>query len=91
MSGNNIDNLYRVVNVEIDNINKWLITDKLVMNETKTFYMIITHSRAKITNEIKISQHTLKKVNIAKFLGIFTDEELKFGRYTEYICKKLSK
>ena len=91
VSGNNIDNLYEVVNVEIDNINRWLITNKLAMNETKTVYMLITHSRAEINNEIKISQHTLKRVNVAKFLGIFIDEKLTFKRHTEYICKKLSK
>ena len=87
VSGNNIDNLYEVVNVEIDNINRWLITNKLAMNETKTVYMLITHSRAEINNEIKISQHTLKRVNVAKFLGIFIDEKLTFKNILNIFAK----
>ena len=53
--------------------------------------MLITHSRAEITNEIKISQHILKKVSAAKFLKISFEEKLTSIKHSEYIRKKLSK
>ena len=38
VSVDNIDKMYEMVIVEIDNINKYVITNKLGMNEIKTTY-----------------------------------------------------
>ena len=44
ISSNNISNLYRDMNIELDNLTDWFRANKLSLNVTKTNYMIFTNT-----------------------------------------------
>ena len=51
ISSNNITNLYRDMNIKLDNLTDWFRANKLSLNITKTNYMIFT-------NTIALSKYT---------------------------------
>ena len=55
ISSNNISNLYRDMNIELDNLTDWFRANKLSLNVTTTDYMIITNTNTeqRYTNQIR--------------------------------------
>jgi len=49
LSGNNIQELYEKANHDVEELNKWLCANKLMLNTTKTKYMIFGNHDTKIT------------------------------------------
>ena len=69
------------LNYDLGNLNKWLISNKLTLNTTKTEFMLIG-SRQKLSNfssqpELLIDNVPIEKVTFVKSLGIFIDENLR--------------
>ena len=71
----------------------------LHINLSKTVYMHFrpnmnrterqTCARTRVEKILKLSTHTLKKVNKAKFLGVMIDDELTWDAHIEYLKEKL--
>ena len=77
---------------ELEEIDNWLLYNKLSVNFDKTEFMTVSHSR-KITCKMKpeILGVVLKEVNRLKYFGIFIDNQLKFKEHIKYVCNRLSK
>lgn len=73
---------------DIENINIWLKTNKLKLNEKKTKFMEVNMISEEM---IQINGENIEKVTHIKYLGFMIDNELKFRQHTEYICKKIGK
>ena len=75
----NLESLIKETNQELTRIYTWLATNKLVLNISKTNYMIFT-SKGKSYNKnisnIHIDGNKIQQVNKTKFLGIIIDEHL---------------
>ena len=79
------------INSELESLNKWLTTNKLLLNTNKTRYMII-HNRIEPPNlNLLIDNVSIARVTSHKFLGIFIDDKLKFDVHTQYLCSKISR
>ena len=74
---------------EIQNVLKWLRTNKLTLNEKKTEYMLIGSAKRlkQIQNDliIKINDHVIKRVYNKNVLGLEIDDKLK---WTEHVQDK---
>ena len=83
------------LNCDLDNIQKWLISNKLTLNLTKTDYMLIGSQQRldKIleTPKILYGEHQIKRVREKTVLGLIIDDQLKWNRHNDEQCKKISK
>ena len=83
------------LNCDLDNIQKWLISNKLTLNRTKTEYMLIGSSQRldKIIKSPKIlfGEHEIKRVREKTVLGLIIDDQLKWNKHNDEQCKKISK
>ena len=69
------------LNHDLDNLNKWLLSNKLTLNSAKTEFMLIG-SRQKLSTlmsllELSIDNVPIAHVSSVKSLRIFIDENLR--------------
>ena len=82
------------LNQDLDNLNKWLISNKLTLNSAKTEFMLIG-SRQKLrtlSNPLKLSidNVSIEHVTSVKSLGIFIDENLRWQTHIDKLSKKVA-
>lgn len=88
--GKNSSEVADKLNVAIDQINRWLEGNRLVLNFDKTNFMILgTKAKSKNSSEITVSvnQSLIKRVKSTKCLGVIIDEELKWTDHVDYVTK----
>ena len=73
-----VNSIQLILNHDLGNLNKWLISNKLALNTDKT-QLMLTGSRQKLSTlsnqpELSIDNVPIEKVTSVKSLGIFTDE-----------------
>ena len=90
-SQNDLPKITRKINNELTFLNKWLISNKISINVTKTKYMIFSYRRQIKLRTIKIGKSKILETDHVKFLGIMIDNRLKFNFHCNYISTKLSK
>ena len=86
--------LENAVNLELRNLQRWLITNRLSLNIAKTEFMVIgsnqrIHALSNNQIDIEIDGKSIKRVK-AKSLGLFIDEHLSWTKHIEEISKKIS-
>lgn len=82
------------INVELDNVYKWLCVNKLSLNIPKTKFMIFHHRQKNIDHMIPnlfINKHPIEKVADFNFLGITLDEHLNWNKHIQKIANKISR
>ena len=84
----------RQLQEDIDQVTKWTVAKKMILNPSKTKTMLVTGIRLanKISQpELNIPVHNIKveEVNIHKLLGVYIDKELNFTEHVNVMCKKL--
>ena len=82
------------LNRDLDNLNKWLISNKLTLNTAKTKFMFIG-SRQKLNTlsnplELLIDNVPIKHVSSVKSLGVFIDENLRWQTHIDKLSKKVA-
>ena len=82
------------LNHNLDNLNKWLISNKLTLNSAKTEFMLIG-SRQKLStlsNPLKllIDNVAIEHVSSVKSLGIFIDENLRWQTHIDKLSEKVA-
>lgn len=81
--------------MELFNVHKWLIANKLTLNKEKTEHMLIG-SRQRLNQctgnpHIVIGNHTIQQVPDKKISGVIIDEQLRWTEHNDAQCKKISK
>ena len=82
------------INTDLENVHKWLIANKLTLNQEKTERMLIG-SRQRLQQslsnpQIVIGNHVIQQVSSKKVLGVNIDEQLKWKEQNDAQCKKIS-
>jgi hypothetical protein len=91
-SGKNPDHISTIINSELEQINQWLLTNKLSLNISKTHYMIFSSQKTHIPDIcLKIDGSNIERVYLTKFLGVLIDPKFHWNAHINYISKKLSK
>ena len=92
-SGSNLKYIEKLINEDLDNINKWLIANKLSPNAIKTKYMIFPTCQ-KLKNcmevDLKFNGSSITHTDKKDYLGLTLDEGLKWDKHIDKLCKKLS-
>ena len=82
-ASNNIDDINYYLNQDLANVNKWLIANRLTLNQSKTEFMLIG-SRQRIATfqtvpSLEVDWVLIDKVSQAKSLGVYLDENLSWN------------
>ncbi len=83
-----------ILQSDLDQISKWLVTNKLFLNINKTKSMLIgnrQHRDIDTPLKLKCGGKDIAEVNTFKYLGILLDKHLNFEAHSEYISNKVSK
>ena len=84
--------LVKEVNLELTNVFKWLCSNKLTLNFSKTKYMVLTKKRdVSHSFTVKMGGKKLQECNTYKYLGVMFDKDLNWKSHIEYICSKICK
>ena len=65
--------------------------NKLTLNLNKTVYVFFGNSKNEIKPDLEISNITLKKAKIAKFLGLWLDEDLNWNTHITKLINKIKR
>ena len=94
VSGRDTRTLEENVNLDLQHICSWLHANKLTLNTLKCKYMIIGSSHnlsyIKYIPNINIQGHSIERVDQFEQLGVTIDDQLKWDKHVDKLCKKLS-
>ena len=90
----NLNELLTDLKNELENISNWMRINKLILNSSKSEYMVIGHRRQlnKIGNDLPdlvLDNEVIKRVDKTKYLGINIDESLNWKEQYKAIRNKL--
>ena len=80
-----------MINNELDEVNKWILSNKNCVNVEKTNYVLFSHRNTAHLSPISIGNSMIKRSGSIKFLGIMVDEHLTFKNHVHYVSNKLSR
>ncbi|CAB4032478.1 Hypothetical predicted protein [Paramuricea clavata] len=94
VSGKSIKEAEVAVNVDLNNIREWLLSNRLSLNLVKTEYLLIG-SRHNINTleeqpRVFIGDEPIKGVQVTKTLGVKIDQFLTWDSHIDQISKKIS-
>ena len=87
----NVEHMMLSLQAKMDKIYKWCIFNRLIINEKKTKYMIVTPEKSEIVSKISIGTQSIGKVKQYEYLGMILDERLTMDKQIENIYKKANK
>ena len=84
--------LIKKANEVLKNLQRYMNANKLLINKTKTSYMMMKKApkNVKITEKLKLDEMEVGEVNSAKFLGIIIDNNLNFKEQFNQLKEKVS-
>ena len=75
----------------INKLNYWFLANKLCINIDKTCYTVFGPGRVDKDTKINLAGTNIQRVTSCKYLGVLTDEELKWVENIEYIHNNIIK
>ena len=88
--------LFDIVNIELQKISQWFISNKLSLNVTKAKYSFF-HKPSKKDNihlilpKLSICNNEIKRAKSIKFLGVFLDKNLTWKDHIRYLENEIAK
>ena len=93
-ASNDVEEIERCVNIDLDRIRIWLAANKLKLNTTKTEFLLIVSRQRLSTLErnpiIEINKFPIKHVSTSKSLGVHIDGNLSWECHINEISKKIA-
>ena len=90
ISGQNLDYITSVVNIELTTINTWFYVNLLSLNIKKTNHMLFCNEKL-CDVPISINEENITRVCQTKFLGVIIQSNLKWNAHITSIANKISK
>ena len=93
ISGPNFTDLERLTNNDLMRLAKWLCTNRLTLNVSKTHYQIYHHTRdpSPLNFSLNIQGQGISRDPFVKFLGVWVDEKLNWQHHINHVSLKISK
>ena len=75
---------------ELDNVNDWIIKNKLTLNKEKTKSMLFVKKNQKnVVSRTFIKNTKIEEKQSFKYLGITIDNDLRFTKHSKHVVTKL--
>ena len=94
LSGNNVDELIRIMNNELTKIVDWLDCNKLSLNVSKIHYILFRSQGMRkplIGENLEIRGEHIQRDCKTKFLGVMVDEKITWADHIQYIGTEIAK
>ena len=93
LSGRDIDQIIRLMNVELTLVVEWLRANRLSLNIDKTNFMIFHAHQKRIspTSTISIERKNILRVNETKFIGVTMDSHLTWASHLNRVKQKVAR
>ena len=92
IEGTHINTMIATLNCELAKLTELLNGNKLLINVSKSHYMVFHRSIREINKgNILLETTILSQVTFTKFLGVILDDKLKWTHHISYIKKNISK
>ena len=91
VTGSNLETLTHTVNLELEKLNHWCLSNRLTINVNKTCFMLFSNKKINLSPLLKINNSIIKRTNQLKFLGVMYDDKLTFKFHTQNLAKKMSR
>jgi len=93
ISGKDPQKLQEDANQCLEHIMSWFDANNLIINETKTNYIVFSGGKQipSSLNEIMINGKKITRSDTVKYLGVVLDSKLKFDQHITHVCKGLVK
>ena len=84
------------INLDLENLNRWLVANRLSLSVAKTEFMVIgsdqrVHASGNEEINVEISGKSITRVHKVKSLGLLIDEHLTWKDHVDETVKKMSK
>ena len=80
------------INTGLKRVSKWLSSNKIKINSTKTNYMIFSYrDRNQLNEPIMIGSDRIGQVDNVNFLGVVLDDRLRFSHHVSLLSSKISR
>ena len=89
-SANSVANLQNIANQEIAKIEKWMTSNKLTLNHTKSKFMVINKRGGNCNLNVRIKNELIEKVYSIEYLGITIDSNLSWNEHIKQLESSLS-
>ena len=89
-SSENFSDLIIQYEHDVSNILEWCNKNRLDINWSKTFFMVITNKRTKIPDSLIIKGHNIKLVKEFRLLGVMLDNKLNFNTHVSRLCLSIN-
>ena len=91
-----IDDLFLTVNAELSKLNNWFAANELLINVSKTHFVIFMNQQKEkhvspSNYQLFFNNLEINKKDSVKFLGLILDKNLSFKYHCDFICTKLTK
>ena len=89
-TGKNITEMCYTISEELAKLNTWFMVNKLSLNLKKTNFMVLSNSREKCDLRIAINNCEIERVHVAKFLGIYIDDNLNWHEHVKHVKRRMA-
>ena len=72
----------------INTISSWTAENKMLLNEKKSNYMVLSRSKCEVNTRLSINSNNLERVYHVKLLGVWISDTLDWALNTKEILKK---
>ena len=91
---NNVLDIEQNLNQDLENVNEWLIANKLTLNQSKPEFMLIG-SRQRIRTfetspSLEIGGMPINRVSHTKSIGVYLDDNLIWNEHINQISRKIA-
>ena len=89
-----LDVLYSTVRIDLALVFKWLLSNKLTLNNDKTHYILFHRKQKRVpvhNGTLSIGEREIERVCDTKFLGVIIDESLLFKSHIALVTRRISK
>ena len=93
ISGSDVNDLFRRMNIELEKLSDWLIANKLSLNVAKTHYVLFQPGRNTVHDvpQLTINGQSIERKSSTLFLGVVLDSKLNWHEHISYIKGKIAK
>jgi len=85
MSSSSLDKLLQKFNYQIKRLLDWCRYNRLDINWSKTYFMLITNKRTVLPKHLMVNKYKVEVVSSFRLLGVIIDNKLNFIEYARYI------
>ena len=93
LSGSDLDSLFNVMNIELEKLSAWLVSNKLSLNVQKTHYVLFRpgHINFHTCPDLFLNGSLLQRKFSTLFLGVKIDHKLIWDEHITYIKGKIAR